>query len=430
MDLLVQILWRLDYPLTVLVSFLVFFIPLKKRKHFYIPLIIGIIALFGFWQIREIPGIDKDNEWISLLFYLGAITILYFISLLTLEVDYKSASFIILCALTLQHLSFKIALQTINFIDINLYHSAYYFLFSYPILIALCFVIYFLFSRRLKEYIHFVNIYFNVVAFTLFVLIAIIFSIFEQKVMFIDSPDRLLISSLLNFSNITITVLIVTSLYFTSVIQKRKEETLLLSMMAQKQRERFELAKITIDEINIKYHDLKHMLQDNQNKINEEDLKEIRKTITNYKAIVQTSNVGINTAVYESQLKCVNLGIDLNVLLDGGDMLKDYKPHHIYSLLSNLLDNAIEAVSKLDEDKKRIYLTIKKVRESTVIIIENYTENNPVMDDGLPTTSKKDHTRHGYGLKSVKRIVDIYNGLLNISTKDNKFIVKIVFPNA
>ena len=103
MDLLVQILWRLDYPLTIMVSFLVFFIPLKKRKRFYLPLIIGIIVLVGFWQIREIPGIDKDNEWISLLFYLGAITILYFISLLTLEIDYKSTFFIIQCALTLQH---------------------------------------------------------------------------------------------------------------------------------------------------------------------------------------------------------------------------------------------------------------------------------------------------------------------------------------
>ena len=110
MDLLVQILWRLDYPLTILVSFLVFFIPLKKKKFFYIPFIIGFIAMFSFWQIREIPGVDKNNEWVSVLFYLGAITILYFTCLLSLEIDYKSTFFILQCVLTLQHLSFKVSL--------------------------------------------------------------------------------------------------------------------------------------------------------------------------------------------------------------------------------------------------------------------------------------------------------------------------------
>ena len=198
--------------------------------------------------------------------------------------------------------------------------------------------------------------------------------------------------------------------------------------MASKEKERYELAKITIDEINIKYHDLKHMLQNNTTNINDEDLKEIKETITNYKAIIQTSNQGLNIVVYESQLKCINLGIDLNVLIDG-DVFKDFKPHHIYSLLSNLLDNAIEAVDEIkDKDKRRISLKIKNVRESIVVSLENYYSRKPIFLNGRPLTSKKDSSKHGYGYMSIKRIVDKYDGVLDYSFKDDKFVVTILFP--
>ena len=421
------LLWKVDYPLTLLVSFLAFFIPLKKRKNFIIPLVIGLLALFGFWQIRDIRGVNKDSELLLIIFYLGEIGILFATTFFTLEIDLTTALFILQCVLSLQHLSFKVSLQIVNFIDINLYFTIYYFLISYLVLAGFTVLMYFIFSRRLTDYVGFSNIIFNTIAFTLIIAIVIIFSIYEQGIMFQNMENRLLITSLLNFSNIIIILLIIVFLYTTAILQKRKEETMLLSMMAQKERERFELAKITIDEINIKYHDLKHMLQDNKTNINEEDLNEIRKTITNYKAIVHTSNVGLNTAVFESQLKCINLGIDLNVLLDG-DVFQGFKAHHIYSLFSNLLDNAIEYVSKYEEvEKKRILLTIKSVRDSIVIIVENYLEKEPTIQNGLPHTSHKDLTRHGFGLKSVKRIVDIYEGLFTIKTDDNKFTVKIVF---
>ena len=46
----------------------------------------------------------------------------------------------------------------------------------------------------------------------------------------------------------------------------------------------------------------------------------------------------------------------------------------------------------------------------------------------LPITSKKDPSKHGYGLKSVKRIVDIYHGVFSVKVIKNTFVIRIIFP--
>lgn len=423
-----ELLWKLDYPFTVIVSFLAFLIPIKKRKYFYVPLAIGIILLVLFWLIRQIPGVDTNNILIQLLLYVGEISILFVIIYFTLDIDVLASICILLSTISLQHLSFKVSLQIVNMVDIGIYRTGYYFLFSYPVLFILSIVCYFVFARPLAKNIYFTNLFFNLIALTLVILVEILFSIFEQDIIFLEIENRQIITTIFNVLDIIATTLILVFLYISSVLQKRKDESLTLQLISEKQKERFELAKITIDEINIKYHDLKHMLQNDKSLLNEEDKKEIEKTITNYKAIVQTSNAGLNTIIYESQLKCVKLGIDLNVFVDG-DSLKDMKPHHAYSMFSNLIDNAIEEVSKYDEeDKKRIFLNIKNVRESTVITIENYTNRRIKMHHDLPITSKKDPSKHGYGLKSVKRIVDIYHGVFSVKVIKNTFVIRIIFP--
>lgn len=425
MQYIFDFLWKIDYPFTLTVVFLAFYIPMKKRKHSIFYLIGGLLVLFGGWYLRTIPIFDEIALLVSVL-YLLEIVILFFVVLFSLDVDVLSALFILTCIISIQHLSFKISLQIINFIDINLYHSNWVFLFSYSILSVVFYLSYLLFSKKLITYVNFSNTISVTIALILTILIVLFFSIIEQQFMFLDIPNRLLLTTILNFLNIFITISILAFLYTTAISLKRKEEALAMSLISKKEKERFEMARVTIDEINIKYHDLKHMLKNSE--LNDEDKKEIQQTVTNYKAIIQTKNIGLDVVVYEAQLKCISLGIDLNVLTNSNG-LEGFKPHHVYSLLSNLLDNAIEAVSKIeDESKRRISLKIQTVRQSTVIIVENYTQKKPKMRNGLPITSKKDVTNHGYGLKSVKRITDLYAGILSIKVDNDIFTVKIIFP--
>ena len=428
MGYFIEVLWRVDYPLNLLILFLAFFIPSKKKKRFYIPLIIGLVILFGFWQLQTDVPLIRENVFLSMGIYIVELGFLLGLIYFTLDFGFESSLFIMIFIVASQHLSYKLALQLVNFIDIGLYNTSYYLLISYSFLILITIALYFAYTRNLNEFVSYANILSNSIALGIIILIALFFSLYQRKVMFIESEHRFLISTLFNFSNIIISIMVILFLYGFSVSQKRKQEALIVSLMASKERERYELAKITVDEINIKYHDLKHMLQDNTNNINEEDLKEIKETVTNYKAIIQTSNEGLNIVIYESQLKCIKLGIDLNVLIDG-DVFKDFKPHHIYSLLSNLLDNAIEAVDKIeDKERRRISLKIRTVRESVIVSLENNYEKKPVLINGRPLTTKIDASNHGYGYISIKRIVDKYDGVLDYSLKDDKFVVTILFP--
>ena len=63
------------------------------------------------------------------------------------------------------------------------------------------------------------------------------------------------------------------------------------------------------------------------------------------------------------------------------------------------------------------------------IVISNSFSGDIVFDeDGLPKTTKDKNGYHGFGTKSIKAIVDKYNGTLNIKVIDNVFYLMILIP--
>ena len=59
--------------------------------------------------------------------------------------------------------------------------------------------------------------------------------------------------------------------------------------------------------------------------------------------------------------------------------------------------------------------------------IEFIGECIDLSSDGLPLT-KKDTNYHGFGMQSIKMIVDKYNGTLNIEIDEDVFILNVIFP--
>lgn len=98
------------------------------------------------------------------------------------------------------------------------------------------------------------------------------------------------------------------------------------------------------------------------------------------------------------------------------------------SLLCNLLDNAIEACKRLDSDiDKWISIKIENQKQLLFIKIENAVSEAPIMKKGRIISVKQDKTRHGYGLKSVERIVNKYDGTIIYQSEDKAFQVKLLF---
>ena len=61
------------------------------------------------------------------------------------------------------------------------------------------------------------------------------------------------------------------------------------------------------------------------------------------------------------------------------------------------------------------------------IEISNSHSGNIIKSKGNFISSKKDKDMHGYGLKSVKRIVNEYEGEITFNEKNDQFIVSISF---
>ncbi len=93
-------------------------------------------------------------------------------------------------------------------------------------------------------------------------------------------------------------------------------------------------------------------------------------------------------------------------------------------ILSNALDNAIEACSKIS-GQKTISVYGNFQQGCVVIIIKNPSILNWNKTQELPASSKEDSENHGLGLLNIQRTVKKYNGNMNISTTDNMFILGI-----
>ena len=93
--------------------------------------------------------------------------------------------------------------------------------------------------------------------------------------------------------------------------------------------------------------------------------------------------------------------------------------------LGNLLDNAIEAVKELTEDRV-IRLWITTDGNNIAISIKNRYKNALHKSGGRYLTSKEDDRMHGIGLSIVRQIVDQYAGEMEIREEENVFDVMIL----
>ena len=97
----------------------------------------------------------------------------------------------------------------------------------------------------------------------------------------------------------------------------------------------------------------------------------------------------------------------------------------IYTIFPNALDNAIEACRNI-EGEKRIVFTSKIAGGTVFVTISNPVLETPIVSNGLIRTTKEDKSRHGYGLKSIKKAAGSYGSdNLEIITGNNSFELRL-----
>jgi hypothetical protein len=96
------------------------------------------------------------------------------------------------------------------------------------------------------------------------------------------------------------------------------------------------------------------------------------------------------------------------------------------ALLSNGLENAINACNKVEDVRARtIHFKCKVHKENLVIFIENSFTGVVIKENGLPKSTQPDH---GFGIKSMVMIIDKYSGCYSYSAENGIFTLRIVLP--
>ncbi len=140
-------------------------------------------------------------------------------------------------------------------------------------------------------------------------------------------------------------------------------------------------------------------------------------------AIVQTNNPIIDAVLNQKYALAKRSGVIMRFKL-GNLASFPLKPADSVTLLANLLDNAIEAASKVEGDKQ-IVIKIITSDEKTVLSLRNTSLPVEITDNCIATT-KPTAEQHGFGLKNIKAILNSYNFQYAMKYQDNQFLFSAV----
>jgi hypothetical protein len=244
----------------------------------------------------------------------------------------------------------------------------------------------------------------------------------------VDDVDKSLLASIVEpITFILVSILIILIQFSIAENESITKELATTKVLLHQEREQYSLSKENIEIINEKCHDLKHQISLLRENTSEKKIEEIEKAVMIYDATIKTGNDVLDILLSEKKLQCESKKIKFTLVVNG-KLLSFMEDMDLYSLFGNAISNAMESVSQLDDVHKRhISLKVREVGDLVSIHVENYYDGKLEFVHGLPQTSK-DRNYHGYGMKSMERIVSSYGGTMNITTQDQLFKLDILLP--
>ena len=201
-----------------------------------------------------------------------------------------------------------------------------------------------------------------------------------------------------------------------------------LTQLVHMQEDQYRTSKANEEMVNIKCHDMKHQISHITSTTDPDAIRELEQIISVYDSSLQTGNEILDVCLMEKKLLCEKNSIKLDCIANG-QCLSFMQPSDLFSLFGNALDNAMEAVCKLDDVEKRIiFVSVKEELGMAIINVENNYTGELIMADGIPRTSKDDEFYHGYGVKSIRMVVEKYDGNMALLPQNGIFNLNITIP--
>lgn len=144
--------------------------------------------------------------------------------------------------------------------------------------------------------------------------------------------------------------------------------------------------------------------------------------------VIITNNQTISSILLAKKSKCEGKEILFICEIDFETIYKITDMDFII-LLGNILDNAIEAVEKIQEVPRQIFLSIKQSKSYLNITCINPIVEMPIEKHGILRSTKTENGIHGIGLSNVIDTCKKYNGECSYHYDDKEFHIKLLLPN-
>ena len=206
--------------------------------------------------------------------------------------------------------------------------------------------------------------------------------------------------------------------------QKKSQEYADLQLLLQKESDSVEYYEMMLaqnENQSILIHDIKKHLQSIKLLNEKHDSDKINAYI---QQLMESSdlrgttnicdNEMLNAILCRYQRQCNDKHIHFHTDIRSGTVQYIYQ-HDLTSRFCNLLENAMESAENIPDSF--IELTVQKKENSpfVIIILINSCQNTPVYNqEGVPVSHKSDNGRHGFGIKSIKKVVKQYHGNLQM----------------
>lgn len=148
--------------------------------------------------------------------------------------------------------------------------------------------------------------------------------------------------------------------------------------------------------------------------------------VNNAKAeMIDTGNSFVDAIILSKTAVCREKNIDFSCSVQPLENIK-IDAVDLSSLLSNLLDNAMEAAAQTTEPFVR--LTIIKYNAYYTICVENSYKGKKFLKEnmGVLISTKSDKALHGYGTQIISDIAQKYDGNYTWEAQENRFISTVI----
>lgn len=412
---------------TVLSGIWVLFQILERRSHFFLRLlgVLGIAIVQGSLGLLQIPVLNMTS---AMLMIVGSTLLcyrckkLYFLvyDVLIAFCGFLTDVLAVLVLSTYYDSSISSTLQETSLLVRNAFTSLMTFL--------LCQLLFTLIRKK-----HAIFSWYEAIFYTMLATGEI--AVFAYVCKYIQAYSSGMFLILFLIGCLVLDVYIVVVFYRISIVRKTEKENALLQQQSEMQLEvysdlqqRYQNSMETIHDAKRHVRALESLIQSDHLAEAQQYKESLFQKLNELQPSIQCDNPLLSAILNHVFLKAEQRHITLKMDLQGEEQLSMLAGVDLTTIASNLLDNAVDAVSELPEEQRYIHFAVAFQMGEIMIHVENPTKNDLKREGNTVVSTKEGHL--GLGLKNVGMVVKKYKGDFKTDVKDGNFVVAITIPTA